>query len=287
MPFPIYVPFFSGSEPNRLLSREAEPADEADYLAEAEQMITASVFAAALPTQGWVLDAGCGGGRWVRFAAARGCRVIGVDWHVPVLQRVRARVPAATVIAADAARLPLGDASVAAAISLGVVEHDPAGPDAMLAELARVIEPGGTLLLSVPYNNFLRRLVFNPLYRRYNNRWAGQGHYFVEYRFSARELRRALARHGFVIERLAAHEFRPPRNMGIVADRNMLSIRFVNNGRGGWDLALPPHRGWLVERRWQPILRALWLLSPWLVAGEILVVARKRFQNAGVREQAA
>ncbi|GIW44030.1 MAG: hypothetical protein KatS3mg077_1312 [Candidatus Binatia bacterium] len=281
MPFPIYVPFFPGDEPSRLLSREAEPADEGSYAAEAEQMISAPVFAAALPAQGWLLDAGCGGGRWVRFAAVRGCRVVGVDWYVPALRRVRQRAPAAALIAGDVGRLPLRDGSVASAISLGVVEHDPAGPDAMLAELARVIEPGGTLLLSVPYNNLLRRLVFNPRYRRFNNRWAGQGHYFVEYRFSASEMRRALAQHGFTVERFAVHEFPPPRNMGIVADRNMLSIRFVENGRGGWDLALPQHRGWRVEGRWQPVLRALWKLSPWLVAGEILAVARKRSEHRG------
>jgi len=39
----------------------------------------------------------------------------------------------------------------AAYISLGVVEHDPAGPDAILREAWRLLEPGGVLLLSVPY----------------------------------------------------------------------------------------------------------------------------------------
>ncbi|MCX8073333.1 MAG: methyltransferase domain-containing protein [Candidatus Binatia bacterium] len=276
MPFPVYVPFFPNAEPHRLLSREATPESEASYLEEAHHMVSAATFAAALPRHGLVLDAGCGGGRWTHFALACGCRVVAVDWHRPVLHAVRSRAPQALLVAADAGRLPFRDGVLAGAISLGVVEHDPAGPAAMLHELARVLEPGGTLLLSVPYNNWLRRTVFNRLYRRYNNRWAGRGHYFVEYRFGARELRRFLAEQGLTVERFVPHEFFPPRNMGWVADHNMLSIRFVPKGQGDWDLALPSHRGWTVERRWQPLLRTLWRISPWIVAGEILAVAHKR-----------
>lgn len=278
MPFPIYVPFFPDGEPHKILSREAQPTDDTAYLAEPTQMISAPVFARCLPRHGLVLDAGCGGGRWTHFATQHGSRVVALDRYRPVLRQVGKRVPGARLIAADASELPFRDGSLAGAISLGVVEHDPNGPNRMLAELARVLEPGGVLLLSVPFNNLLRRTIFNLLYRRYNNRWAGRGHYFVEYRFSKAELRRALLAHGFDVEHFTPHEFFPPWNMGLVADRNMLSLRFVPDGRGGWHLHLPPHRGWEVEQRWQPLLRILWSLSPWLVAGEILAVARKRTQ---------
>ena len=49
----------------------------------------------------------------------------------------------------DATRLPLADDSVDTLISLEMLEHVP-DPAAVLAELARVLKPGGTLLLSVP-----------------------------------------------------------------------------------------------------------------------------------------
>lgn len=277
MPFPVYVPFYPGLEPSRLLSREAnaEHAHSSEYFAEAGRMISARVFAEELPREGWIVDAGCGGGRWVHFARQLGCRVLAVDWHPPVLRRVRADCAGVPVLAADVARLPLKSCSVAGVISLGVVEHDPAGPRAMLAELARVLAPRGTLLLSVPYSNVLRRALIHPRYRWSNNRMAGKGCHFVEYRFSRRELGRLLSEAGFVVKRFVPHEFVPPRNMGLVADRNMLAIRFVAKPGGGWELELPEWRGWELTGAWAALVRALWALSPWSVAGEILAVARK------------
>ena len=52
--------------------------------------------------------------------------------------------------ASDASRLPLADDSVDLLISLELLEHvpDPRGGGA--AELARVLRPGGTVLISVP-----------------------------------------------------------------------------------------------------------------------------------------
>jgi SAM-dependent methyltransferase len=49
----------------------------------------------------------------------------------------------------DATRLPLADGSVDMLISLEMLEHVP-DPSAVVRELARVLKPGGTVLLSVP-----------------------------------------------------------------------------------------------------------------------------------------
>src|SRR5256886_15045183 len=53
--------------------------------------------------------------------------------------------------------LAVRDGALAGYISLGVVEHDAGGPDAILAEACRVLAPGGVLLVSVPYVNGVRR----------------------------------------------------------------------------------------------------------------------------------
>src|SRR3972149_4811556 len=59
-----------------------------------------------------------------------------------------------------------GRGAAPASRPLGVVEHGPGAPDAILAEAARVLAPGGVLLLSVPYRNGLRRLLGPWLARR-------------------------------------------------------------------------------------------------------------------------
>jgi SAM-dependent methyltransferase len=61
-------------------------------------------------------------------------------------------VPGLRVEAADATRLPYEDASFDAAYSASVIEHIPAGGDTVaMAELARVLRPGGVLALTFPY----------------------------------------------------------------------------------------------------------------------------------------
>jgi len=101
-----------------------------------------------LPRGGCVLEAGCGVGQYVLLLRERGWRAVGVDWSMEATaQGARAGAPLAAM---DLRRLAMRDGAAAAYLSLGVVEHDPDGPDAIVAEAARVLAPGGTILLSVP-----------------------------------------------------------------------------------------------------------------------------------------
>ena len=119
----------------------------------------------ALPPAGRILEAGCGLGQYVILLRSRGRPVTGADWSVDALGRCRQAVPSTPLAAMDLARLAVKTGALAAYISLGVVEHDAQGPGAIVAEAARVLAPGGRLLLSVPYWNGARRLLTSRLVR--------------------------------------------------------------------------------------------------------------------------
>lgn len=101
-----------------------------------------------------VLDAGCGTGRAMpslRAAVGPGGTVLGADLTAAMLEAaVRAgRGGSGLLIQADAARLPLRARALDAVFAAGLVSHlSRPGPD--LAELARVVRPGGLLALFHP-----------------------------------------------------------------------------------------------------------------------------------------
>ena len=92
------------------------------------------------------LDAGCGSGRYLRELRDRGARVTGIDLSAAMLSRARAVSP--RLVRADLRALPVAPASVDAivcALALGDVPR----LDAAVAELSRVLRPGGVLVYSV------------------------------------------------------------------------------------------------------------------------------------------
>lgn len=100
----------------------------------------------ALPT-GTVLDAACGTGRYAAYLVARGHRVVGADGSPEMLERARVRVPDATFLRGDLHRLPLADGAVDVVVCALALVHVPSLAPVM-AELARVLRPGGHLVIS-------------------------------------------------------------------------------------------------------------------------------------------
>ena len=109
----------------------------------------------ALPA-GDALDAACGTGRYAGYLAERGHRVVGVDSSRAMLDRARARVPRGEFVLADLHRLPLPDDAVDVVVCGLALAHVPAlGP--VMAEFARVLRPGGHLVVSDAHHELIFR----------------------------------------------------------------------------------------------------------------------------------
>ncbi len=95
---------------------------------------------------GAVVDIGTGEGQVARLARAGGARtVVGVDPTSAQLRLAARRGGGASYVAGDAAHLPLAGAAFDAAVACLVFEHI-VEVDLALAEVARVLRPGGRFL---------------------------------------------------------------------------------------------------------------------------------------------
>lgn len=108
-----------------------------------------------LPT-GTAVDVACGTGRLAARLAARGHRVVGVDASPAMLQRARDRVPGARFVQGTLDDLPLPTASAELATTGLALTHVPDLAPAM-AELARVLRPGGCAIVSDVHPELLYR----------------------------------------------------------------------------------------------------------------------------------
>ncbi len=109
-----------------------------------------------------ILDYGCGDGINTRLLAGLGCRrVVSMDYSLRLLRA--GRPPRA--VAADGLRMPFADDAFDAVLVDGVLHHLDA--EAALAEIARVLRPGGVLAVVEPAASWARRaldaLTFSPL----------------------------------------------------------------------------------------------------------------------------
>lgn len=119
-----------------------------------EEPIVAEYLSGREP--GVALDAACGTGRFAEFLARRGHHVIGVDSSPDMLAHARRRVPEGEFHAGELDRLPLPDDSVDVIVcALALVHVGRLEP--VLAEFARVLRPGGDLVISDVHHELVTR----------------------------------------------------------------------------------------------------------------------------------
>jgi SAM-dependent methyltransferase len=150
-----------------------------------------------------VLDLGCGGGRHAFEAYRRGAHVVAADLDLGELAPVRGMFAAmsaegetpppaaATAVGADATNLPFPDGAFDRVIAAEILEHVPEDSRAM-AEIARVLRPGGIAAVTVPA--WLPERVCWALSREYHE--VPGGHVRI---FTRGELRVKLAHAGLTV----------------------------------------------------------------------------------------
>jgi len=132
-----------------------------------------------------LLDSGCGTGSIVRHLSTRG-RAVGVDLSPEAVRLARGR--GAAVARAELMALPFADATFDCVTSFDVIYHRWVRDDAAaVREMARVLRPGGLLLLRVPALKMLWGAHDEAVHSRH--------------RYTRAEVRRLLASAGFEVLR--------------------------------------------------------------------------------------
>jgi ubiquinone/menaquinone biosynthesis C-methylase UbiE len=182
----------------------------------------------------YLLEAGCGSGRWNVWLKQHGISSIGLDCSERLCAAAKREFPECGFISGDMKNMPFFDKTFDGVIALGSVEHDPEGPGLSLKEFYRVLKRGGIAVITVPYGGRLRRFmryVSRPALiiksRKFLRRifkkkgWNGvsltearkntilkwhphfsveqNGYFFYEYEFSKEHMRDFLRQTGFTI----------------------------------------------------------------------------------------
>jgi len=106
-----------------------------------------------LPPEPTVLDVGCGDG--ARTLANLPAGSIGLDVSRRGLELADGAVPESRLVQGDMAAIPLADGSVDAVTAYHAVFHVPReSQPAVYREFARVLRPGGRLLMTLPGGRF-------------------------------------------------------------------------------------------------------------------------------------
>ena len=136
---------------NRYFAGHAEVWDQIRSLHVAESEVERAIDR-ALPRQslGRLVDIGTGTGRMIELFGPRSSQAIGIDRSSEMLRLARVKLEAAGIASSlrqgDMYALPLGDES-ADSIIIHQVLHYAHSPASAIAEAARVLSPGGTLLV--------------------------------------------------------------------------------------------------------------------------------------------
>ncbi|WP_308221893.1 class I SAM-dependent methyltransferase [Curtobacterium sp. VKM Ac-2922] len=132
----------------RYTERAAEYAQRLGTIAHLHPADEHLVTSWAASQHGRVLDAGCGPGHWAAHLVACGHDAVGIDAVPAFVDHARRAYPGLQFDVGDLGALTAPDDAFAGVLAwYSLIHHEPAALPAVLAEFARVLEPGGGLLV--------------------------------------------------------------------------------------------------------------------------------------------
>jgi SAM-dependent methyltransferase len=170
-----------------------------------------------------VLDVAGGDGYWAGQARGRGAWAVALDLDMGKLSRGSALKNAPGLVRGDALRLPYADKTFDRVMSICAIEHFDDGGRA-LDEIARVLKPGGELVMSADALTLAKR--WPKLYAAHRDR------YHVQRTYSHDQLDELLAARGLTVISYA-YQFRSDW-----AQRLYLSLS-AYGGKFGFNVAAP------------------------------------------------
>lgn len=149
------------------------------------------------PSDGPILEGGCGIGQNVYALTKAGFKCMGIDYTEKTVENIKKYVPEIDVRYGDVRNLEFQDGCFAGYWSLGVIEHSYDGYDDILHEMKRTIAPGGYLFLTFPTMSFLRNLKARigkyPVFDEANANLSN----FYQFALDSSEVKRKFEAHGF------------------------------------------------------------------------------------------
>lgn len=170
-----------------------------------------------------VLDVAGGDGYWAGQARRRGAHAVSIDLARGKMAYGRTLANAPALIECDALRLPFGDGSFDAILSVCAIEHFDDGGRS-LDEMARVLKPGGEIFMSA---DVLSRADAWPALRD-----AHKAKYHVQHTYTHESLRALLDERGMDLVR-HSYQFRTA-----ATERLYLSLS-AYGGKVGFNAAAP------------------------------------------------
>jgi SAM-dependent methyltransferase len=119
----------------------------------------------------WVLDAGCGAGRFAQIAAEKGARLVAVDFSsaIDAAAETLRRYDNVDLVQASIHELPFANACFDFAYCIGVIQHTPDPPHAVRS-VVQTIKPGGHFCFTIygrrPWTKLSGKYLLRPLTKR-------------------------------------------------------------------------------------------------------------------------